>query len=77
MRDKIIAWLEKILENYKNDNLSEENKKLITEFFVSYQYANIEKTEENTEKENLKYFYLGWYIYNNIDSFFPSSEKNL
>lgn len=58
MREEIITFLEKICDDFKNDTLSEENKKLITEFFVSYQYANSDlKKNDLTQKEMLKYLF--------------------
>lgn len=65
MRDKIITFLEKLSTDFKNDTLSEENKKLVTDFFVTFECVNSDIQENVREKEILKYFFLGWYIYNN------------
>lgn len=60
---KQIKFLENHLEKLKNDQLTEEEHKRLSEFFIQESYMNNIKKDD--EKDQLKYFALGWYIYEN------------
>ena len=79
MQDEILAFLEKITDDFRKNTLSEDDKKLLTEFFLSYQHSKTCINENNildnlSHKEVLKYFFLGWYIYNKNDA--ETNETN-
>jgi hypothetical protein len=63
----LLIHLEDIINDLKNDTISEEKKRELTLFYIKNKYK--EKNEENDD--NLKYLSLGWYIYN-----FLLSNKN-
>lgn len=64
---KQIKFLENHLDKLKNDQLTEDEQKRLSEFVIQESYLNSEKGED---KEQLKYFALGWYIYENYLSSF-------
>ena len=65
---KIKDFLEDIAANY--DQLTPLQRKLITEFFYSFHFLEIQEgqegQEETDDKKMLKYISLGWYIYENL-----------
>jgi hypothetical protein len=57
----IIIYLEDIINDIKNENISEEQKRDLTILYIKNKY-NIHRNDN--EENNLKYLSLGWYIYN-------------
>jgi hypothetical protein len=63
LEDKIIPFLEDLLNNIKNKNLSEEGLRKVSEFYLSY---NLLETDNNySDKDLMNFLSLGWYIYEN------------
>lgn len=73
---KQIKFLENLLQKLKDETLSEEEHKRLSEYVIQESYISNKKDqkdqndekEQNDQKEQkdqLKYFALGWYIYEN------------
>ncbi len=60
-RDKHIFFLENILSKLKDNRLSEEEQRELSEFYINYMFSR-ENNEIDQEKMK-KYMSLGWYIY--------------
>lgn len=60
-REKQILFLENLLTKLKNNHLSVEEQRDLTEFYVNYMYS--EEKDQNDEEKIKKYMSLGWYIY--------------
>ena len=77
----IINFLKNLVSDLENDLLSDENKKQVSEFVISYKFnlevqsnmknkpviLNYKLTDEFTDQEIIKYVSLGWFIYNNAN----------
>ena len=77
----IIKFLKNLVSDLENDLLSDENKKQVSEFVISYKFnlevqsnmknkpviLNYKLTDEFTDQEIIKYVSLGWFIYNNAN----------
>ena len=59
--EKLICWLEEIITSIKSKKINKSQMESIREFYLESKYK--EKTEE---EKDIKYYILGWYIYNNI-----------
>jgi|LauGreSuBDMM15SN_2_FD.fasta_scaffold44387_2 hypothetical protein len=57
----LILYFEEIISNLKDENLSEDLKFQLTLIYIRDKYNK--KEEEKEEKDEMKYFALGWYIY--------------
>lgn len=55
----IIELLQNLIENIQNNNISENELDRIKYFLI-----NLNNNENNNE--NIKYLFLGWYIYNYV-----------
>lgn len=60
-KNRHIFFLENLLRKLRNDHLSTEEHKELSEFYINYMF-NRENTEIDDEKLK-KYMFLGWYIY--------------
>jgi hypothetical protein len=58
--EKYIFFLENILSKLKNNTLSLEEQKELSEFYINYMF-NKENIEDDEKIK--KYVSLGWYIY--------------
>lgn len=67
-RNKHIFFLENLLRKLRNNHLSDEEYRELSEFYINYMF-NRQNTEIDDEKMR-KYIFLGWYIYEflNTDS---------
>jgi hypothetical protein len=54
----LILYFEEIISNLKDENLSEDLKFQLTLIYIRDKYNKKEK-----DKDEMKYFALGWYIY--------------
>ena len=63
MRSEILCFLQKILDDYKSGNLTSEQERKLSEFYISQKFSEIRESLD--EKEIAKYTALGWFIYNN------------
>jgi len=60
-REKQILFLENLLTKLKNNHLSIEEQRELTEFYVNYMFSN--QNNKTDEEKIKKYMSLGWYIY--------------
>ncbi len=68
-RERHILFLENLLNKVKNNQLSYEEQRELSEFYINYLYFN--QNNEIDEKNIKKYISMGWYIYeflNNNDN---------
>lgn len=63
----IIAFLENLLTNYKQNKLTPEEKKRITEFYIKENFINSSLNTLNNEDNLMKYIVMGWHVYENLD----------
>lgn len=67
MDDRLITFLEKVVIDLKNNNVSEGKKRLLGSLYVSYNFEGVlDKDLEIEEDEAKKFLALGWYIYSNL-----------
>lgn len=67
---QISTFLRKIADNIEQNILTELQLKLVSEFFIEYNFMNREQKEiehDISDKDFRKFLSLGWYIYNNIE----------
>ena len=60
-RERQILFLENLLSKLKNNHLSIEEQRELSEFYVNYMFSN--KNDQDDEEKVKKYMSLGWYIY--------------
>lgn len=69
-RDDISLFLERLIEQYKNHQLNEEQEMRITEFYIKECYLtdsnNSNNSNNSNEGESFKYLTMGWYIYEHL-----------
>ena len=58
-KNKQISFLENLLENLRDNNLSLEKQRDLTEFYLKMEFKENNHDSNHTEK----YMALGWYIY--------------
>ena len=59
----VSKFLRELADKMDDETLSEDEKRLISEFYMEYK-GN--QTEISESKEFMKFFTLGWYIYNKV-----------
>jgi len=67
---QISTFLRKIADNIEQNILTELQLKLVSEFFIEYNFMNREQKEiehDISDKDFRKFLSLGWYIYNKIE----------
>ncbi len=63
----LIPFFEKLLENLKNNEIGEEKKKIVGEFYMKYLFLTENTNEIDIEEDDMKKFlFLGYYIYKHI-----------
>jgi hypothetical protein len=66
-RIKIVEFLEELTEKFKNRQTTKEEDIRITEFYINELHEIFKNSNNNKdEKEYMKYFTMGWYIYENL-----------
>ena len=60
-RERQILFLENLLSKLKNNHLSIEEQRELSEFYVNYMFSN--KNDQDDEEKVKKYMSLVWYIY--------------
>jgi len=60
-KEKQILFLENLLTKVKNNNISQDEQREISEFYVNYIFSRSD--DKDDEEKILKYTSLGWYIY--------------
>jgi len=71
-RRDLIHFLEDIADRMKNRMLSEQEEKLVSQFYIDHSYytSNTSNTSNNSldsEKDLRKYITMGWYIYQQLN----------
>ena len=61
----VLAFLKKVTADYEERKLSEEEKRVVSEFFMEFSFLHDEKTDKS-EKNLMKYLFLGWFIHSNF-----------
>ena len=59
---QVVAFLKKLVTDYEENKLSEEQKKCVSEFFMEFKFTS--EHAEKSEKELMNYLFLGWFIHN-------------
>ena len=59
----VSKFLRELADKMDDETLSEDEKRLISEFYMEYKGK---QTEIYEIKELMKFFTLGWYIYNKV-----------
>jgi|UppTromicrDC3135_1034486.scaffolds.fasta_scaffold01868_1 hypothetical protein len=57
------SFLRNLANNIENNTLSNNDIKKLFEFYIKFKFDD---NNNNSNDYNLKYFTLGWYIYNNL-----------
>jgi hypothetical protein len=60
----ILAFLKKVTTDYEEKKLSEEEKRIISEFFMEFSF--LQDKSDKSEKNMMKYLFLGWFIHSNF-----------
>jgi hypothetical protein len=60
----ILAFLKKVTTDYEEKKLSEEEKRIISEFFMEFSF--LQDKSDKSEKIMMKYLFLGWFIHSNF-----------
>jgi len=60
----ILAFLKKVTTDYEEKKLSEEEKRIISEFFMEFSF--FQDKSDKSEKNMMKYLFLGWFIHSNF-----------
>jgi hypothetical protein len=68
MTEKLISFMEGKIADLKSGKLSEEETRLLSEYFLVDNY--MKNCTETTEKDMMKYIVTGYYVYQNLN------EKN-
>lgn len=63
-KNKLVSFLNNLIITLKNDNLTEKEQKLITEFYISWMFnKNYNVDINNKNLDYMKLLTMGWYIY--------------
>ncbi len=68
----LLPFLSNIIESLNNNTITEENKKLVGEFYMKYLFYEKNNDTEITEDDMNKFLFLGYYIYKHL-----LNDKNL
>lgn len=64
-KEDLITHFECIINDLHHNELSNDILKDLSFLYIQHKYKKYKETNEETNEEtNLKYFALGWYIYN-------------
>ena len=69
---KIARFLEDLLDQYKNGQLTPDEERRITEFYMKERFFRKKPENEKDENNEKDYLVLGWYIY----EFFLKKNNN-
>lgn len=58
---QVLTFLKQLVVDYEQGKLSEEQKKVVSEFFMEFKFLGDER--EKTSREMMKYLFLGWFIH--------------
>ena len=60
----LVPFLRNLAENIEKGNLNQEELQKVGDFYMSYIFNDQEK--EMSNKEFLKFFAMGWYVYQQL-----------
>jgi hypothetical protein len=63
-KQNIRNFMRNLLEQIDNNTLSDESYEKVKDFYIDYGLKKVDN--DFSEYEMMKFFTLGWYIYNNI-----------
>lgn len=63
---KLEEFLQTLLTDVRNNSISDNISSLLMELFLQYETEKKGSKLNVTKDESLKYYILGWYIYNNL-----------
>jgi hypothetical protein len=68
-RRDLIHFLEDIADRMKNRMLSDQEEKLVSQFYIDHSYytSNTCNNSLDSEKDLRKYITMGWYIYQQLN----------
>ena len=64
---KVISFLENLIEGLKDKSLTEEQAKRVSEFYLSYGFLDTITEDDISNKDMINFLSLGWYIYSNFN----------
>jgi len=64
-REEISGFLGRLVEQYKNQELTQEQEMRITEFYIKECYLSVDSVSSNDDNA-FKYLTMGWYIYEQL-----------
>lgn len=67
----IVVFLKKLVDDIENKKLSDEDLIYVSDFYMSYK-AKTEKQIDYSDREFIKFFTLGWYVYTHL---IPENKK--
>jgi len=56
----VLTFLKQLVVDYEENKLSEEQKRIVSEFFMEFKFGD---EKEKSSKELMKYLFLGWFIH--------------
>ena len=68
-KQNLILFFKNLADDIENDNLNEKQLQSSGEFYMSYSIQNEIDNDQNidmSEKDLIKFLFLGWYMYNII-----------
>jgi hypothetical protein len=68
-KQNLILFFKNLADDIENDNLNEKQLRSSGEFCISYSIQNEIDSDQNidmSEKDLIKFLFLGWYMYNII-----------
>jgi hypothetical protein len=61
----LITFLHKLAENLEKNKLTDEEIQKVGEFYIAW-VSNKQEEEDMTDKDFMKFFTMGWYVYKQI-----------
>ncbi len=62
----LVLFLRELASSIEQDKMNEKQLQVTCEFKIKYKFYE-EKGDEEDAEETLKYLFLGWYIYKNMN----------
>ena len=62
-------FLTELIDRLQKDNLSSDMTKMLTDMFLLNELEKVGRTPNTivNSENNMKYYIMGWYIYNNLN----------
>lgn len=68
----LIEYVEALLIRMKNGNITEDEKRLVTEMIIKSKLSDeFENNKDFTDDDFIKFLSMGWYVYNMLDKKTP------